>query len=233
MVSYATAGRDLLAGPAGKGSAAAAFGDPDYDAAAGAVAGPAADPDAVRGVRLAAGAAFDRLRGTADEVAAAAGPLRRLGGAEPRLYLRADATEAAFKALDSPRVLLISTHGYYEPGDANPLARCGLALAGANGRGRAGRGEDGILTGLEVVGTRLAETELVVLSACETGLGEVRDGDGVSGLRQAFHLAGARQVVASLWPVPDAETTRLMAKFLDRRAAGRPAAERSPTPRGG
>jgi CHAT domain-containing protein len=93
----------------------------------------------------------------------------------------------------------------------NPLLRSGLALAGAN-QGRSGpNGEDdGVLTATEAAGLDLWGTKLVVLSACDTGVGEVKQGDGVYGLRRALVLAGAESQMMSLWPVSDRSTRDLM-----------------------
>jgi CHAT domain-containing protein/Tfp pilus assembly protein PilF len=112
--------------------------------------------------------------------------------------------------------------------EEDPLLRSGLALAGANHwRQRAARGQSyGLLTAREVRNLELWGTDLVVLSACETGLGQVSNqGEGVLGLRQAFQLAGARTVLASMWKVPDKDTERLMTKFFQRWLAGTPKAQ--------
>jgi CHAT domain-containing protein len=90
----------------------------------------------------------------------------------------------------------------------SPLALSGLVLAGANKKA-----QTGILTAEVIVGLNLSGLELAVLSACETGLGEAASGEGVFGLQRAFHLAGTRTVVASLWRVDDRATAALMALF--------------------
>ena len=159
-------------------------------------------------------------------------PARALGGH--------DGSEAAFKALgkngDAPAVLHIATHGFFfaDPRDTtrrrdwhendpvfkisdNPLLRSGLILAGANpawagGQTPEGR-EDGILTAYEISQMDLRGTELVVLSACETGLGDVEDNEGVYGLKRAFKIAGVRYLIMSLWQVPDRQTQELMSTF--------------------
>jgi CHAT domain-containing protein len=144
-----------------------------------------------------------------------------------------DATESAVKQVAAPRILHLATHGFFlsvPPAMAgasgtstatrgnsastkveNPLLRSGLAFAGANLRN--GSNDDGILTALEASGLNLWGTKLVVLSACDTGLGEVRNGEGVYGLRRAFFLAGTESLVMSLWPISDYTTRQLMTDY--------------------
>lgn len=169
---------------------------------------------------------------------------------DANLLTGARATKAALRQAVAPRILHIATHGFFlqapagskaqsataktrdadveTESAANPLLRSGLALAGANLRGGAGVASDGILTALEASGLNLWGTKLVVLSACDTGLGEVRNGEGVYGLRRAFVLAGAESLVMSLWPASDYSTRTLMTRYYQnlQRGLGRGAALR-------
>ena len=96
---------------------------------------------------------------------------------------------------------------------SNPLGRSGLALAGANQAAEAEEEDDGLLTAQEIAGLDLAGTELVVLPACETGAGKVPNGDGVFGLRRAFALAGAKNLLMSLWLSGDEVAARQVKDF--------------------
>ena len=113
----------------------------------------------------------------------------------------------------------------------NPMVRCGIALAGANHFTNSALPvprseiEDGLLTGLEASLLNLQGTELVILSACESGAGEVKIGEGVMSLRRAFRIAGAETVLASHWKVSDKATSQLMTEFMRRWRAGEPCAK--------
>jgi tetratricopeptide (TPR) repeat protein len=102
----------------------------------------------------------------------------------------------------------------------NPLLRSGIVLAGVNPAIKAGR-SDGVVTAEKILSLRLQGTEVVVLSACETGLGNVQVGEGVYGLRRAFMQAGAKSLVMSLWAVPDKETKELMVQFYQNLLSGK------------
>jgi CHAT domain-containing protein len=137
-----------------------------------------------------------------------------------------EATETALKNAFAPKLLHIATHGYFlqdtdktKSEIENPLLRSGLAFAGANRR-EGGGNDDGILTALEASGLNLWGTKLVVLSACDTGLGEVKTGEGVYGLRRAFVLAGTESLVMSLWSVSDFVTRELMTDYYKNLKSG-------------
>ena len=163
-----------------------------------------------------------------------------------QILLREQATEAALKQVKSPRVLHIATHGFFFPDpdpatpqdnksergpsdtlDAlsvvnrqdSPLFRSGLVLAGVK-QAKSGPKEDGVVTALEVAGLDLWNTKLVVLSACETGLGGVTNGAGVYGLRRSLVLAGSESQVMSLWKVSDSGTRHLMTAYYTRLQKG-------------
>ncbi|MEZ6033576.1 MAG: CHAT domain-containing tetratricopeptide repeat protein [Planctomycetaceae bacterium] len=194
----------------------------------------AADSGGLSELRSVSNAYFPQLKSSAAEAISIKPSIDGFTSDSAKLFLADDCQEATFKGLHRPRVLVVSTHGYVEkPGESkesqsatisydNPLLRCGLAFAGANNRQLAAEDgkEDGILTGLEIVGIDLRGTELVVLSACQTGLGDIQDGEGVAGLRHAFQLAGARAVISSLWEVEDGATARLINAFFENLAKG-------------
>jgi CHAT domain-containing protein/tetratricopeptide (TPR) repeat protein len=249
-ISYVGVGRDLMrlsARPyAVTPGAPLVVADPDYDLrrqAKAATSGtqPTAmigDRDQLRHGLSRSGTNFGRLPGTREEGIAVAGLLR----VDP--LLGEAALEERLKAARSPVVLHIATHGFFltetahdrtAPDDVastrlsaaahNPLVRSGLALSGANawlrGESPPGQMDDGILNGEDIVSMDLTATDLVVLSACESGLGDLIAGEGVMGLRRAFAVAGARTLVLSLWKVPDEQTRMLMTYFYAALSQGR------------
>ncbi len=180
---------------------------------------------------------FRPLPGTAKE-ANDIPPLIQLPG-KKRVVVDEAATEESIKSLHSPKILHLATHGFFLSdldgvrGSSdkqpvmqyeNPLIRSGLAFAGANRLAQTETVDDGLLTALEIAAIDLNGTRLVVLSACETAVGEVRTGEGVFGLRRAFILAGASNVVMSLWAVSDRYTARQMRAFYTNLQRAGPAA---------
>jgi CHAT domain-containing protein/tetratricopeptide (TPR) repeat protein len=203
---------------------------------------PAAISDAERrtAARARDGVAFEPLPGAAREAEAVRRLFTAsFEKGESRLLQQAEANEAALRAAaPACRYLHLATHGYFAPpvlrsaaspdkqsddgrlrydfvdevAGFNPSLMSGLAMAGANRPLEPGR-DDGILTAMEAAELDLADAELVTLSACETGLGATAGGEGVLGLQRAFHAAGARNVVSSLWKVDDEATAALMTLF--------------------
>lgn len=129
-------------------------------------------------------------------------------------YNQEEATSTNLFQVNSPKILHISTHGFFldDKNIKNPMLKAGLAFTGAN-MARVKGDSQGIVTGLKLAGLNLQNTDLVVLSACETGLGDVNEAEGVSGLNKAFIKAGAKNIVMSLWSVADKETAELMKSF--------------------
>ena len=173
------------------------------------------------------------LPGTLEESTQIAGLLSR-GGYQTELVNGAEATEQVIKSSANERLMHIATHGFFieDPQNStsqvfsvplhnvneNVLLRSGLMLAGAGSETEVAgltNEDDGILTAYEVLNLDLMETELVVLSACETGLGDVMAGEGVYGLQRAFLVAGTEAIIMSLWKVDDTATQELMVNFYD------------------
>ncbi len=210
-ISYLSSGRDLIAAghaPTSNG-VVSIFANPDYDRGA---------TEAQKGK-----GPFTPLPGTAEEARVLPPLLEKYTGKKPFVILGENAQEYLLLGTERPRLLILSTHGFFGPiGDSilfsrNPLVRCGVALAGANPRvydSEKTFGFDGVVTGLEILGMDLKGTDLVILSACETALGEVQAAQDLLGLRLAFHLAGAKNVVATLWPISDKETVGFMTNLI-------------------
>lgn len=152
------------------------------------------------------------LPGTATEVHTIAARLQTKRFSTIEVWTDSQATEKAVKALSSaPTYLHFATHGLFLEGEAQlPLLNSSLLLAGCSGSLGPDETEDGLLTALEVVGLPLRGCEAVVLSACETGLAHLIQGEAVYGLSRAFLEAGARRVLVALWRVDDMATLALM-----------------------
>lgn len=237
-----TTGRELvrLQQPAPSGSSAVVMANPSYDRP-GRKTVTAARPDAVSTVSQRRSGELGSSRwlplpATEQEgkqVATLLGT-RLVGGPA--------ATTTALQRQQGPRVLHVATHGFFiadqeaPPTDPlrmvqeqapqlkalrgeDPQLRSGLVLAGAN-QPDLDPNDDGYLTAAEAVSLDLNGTELVVLSACSTGQGEVRTGEGVYGLQRSLTVAGARSTLLSLWKVDDAATAEFMVRFYKRLKAG-------------
>ncbi|HBH85224.1 MAG: hypothetical protein A2X05_05960 [Bacteroidetes bacterium GWE2_41_25] len=195
------------------------------------------------------GAGFMFLDGTLSEVQKIE-PLINKMDIPTQVFSGDEATEESFKSFNnnnSPICLHIATHGFFFPKPAvlhqiqgtrsvskenlyrtaeNPLFRSGLIFAGGNHVWKNEEIppdiEDGVILASEVAEMYLPNTRLVVLSACETGLGEIKGSEGVFGLQRSFKMAGAGYMIISLWQVPDYQTSELMNKFYESWISGQP-----------
>jgi CHAT domain-containing protein/Tfp pilus assembly protein PilF len=233
-ITYLTSGRDLLRlqVPRESRSASLVVAAPEFGS-------PAVRPTETRGQVDYSQFFFGPLPGVRDEVRALRALLPKA-----RFLIGEEATKDALRSAHGPEILHIATHGFFLPDrqddadrearaaasgagtrlargagmwTANPLLRSGLALTGAN---QSNGEDDGILTALEATSLDLWGTRLVVLSACDTGVGDVQRAEGVYGLRRALLLAGAESQLVSLWPVSDRRTRDLMVGYYERLTTG-------------
>jgi CHAT domain-containing protein len=244
-VRYVASGRDLLRETkptAGTKTTMRVFANPDFGGIATAQPVDQKNVVALRSLEMRdlRGISLPSLPGTEKE-AAELDVRARKSNWQPQTYLGPNATKAELRKVNSPRILHLATHGFFLPeidigtsnraGGAaeipkgklvNPMHRSGLALAGAQRTLQAwAKGEvppienDGIVTAEDVGGLKLDSTWLVVLSACDTGGGEARAGEGVMGLRRGFVQAGAQNLLMTLWPISDETTVQIMLDFYD------------------
>jgi len=184
------------------------------------------------------GDAVAALPGTKIEIESVS-KILKAGGYQVTPYTQKAATEAILKTIKGPAIVHIATHGYFQQdveassvgvtednAKNNPLLRSGILLAGASPviKGEVmpnlESNDNGVLTAYEAMNLNLEGTDLIILSACETGLGDVRAGEGVYGLQRSFLVAGAKALVMSLWKVDDAATQALMTNFYTNLAKG-------------
>ena len=195
---------------------------------------------------------FDRLPETKQEADAIEKILKNKKKLKVKNYQNTKAIEEMIFSAETPKILHLATHGYFLNDEElkgssetrgvkiklkddfmvkaeainieNPMLRSGIVFSGVNASLKAGR-DEGMMSAEKILGLNLKGTDLVVLSACETGVGDVKNGEGVFGLKRAFILSGAKTLVMSLWSVPSAETTELMTDFYTLLADGKPKAE--------
>lgn len=156
------------------------------------------------------------LPGTEEEIVEIQALIEK-SGTQCKALLRDEAEESAVKSQLNQALVHIATHGFFmederAPG-ADPMLSSGLLLAGVSDKQESSDQDDGILTAYEIMNLSLTDLKMVVLSACETGLGEIASGEGIYGLQRAFFVGGAQSVVMSLWKVDDAATKDLMTTF--------------------
>jgi tetratricopeptide (TPR) repeat protein len=240
-VRYVASGRDLLREFKTAGSSeTTVYANPDFGSKPASPTSNRETAVALRSIEMRdlQNISLPPLPGTAAEAAA----LEKRFGSSAKVFLGPNATKAELRQVNSPHILHLATHGFFLPeielGKSNnalgpeeeipkgklvnPMHRSGLALTGAQTTLEAwSRGEvppienNGIVTAEEVGGLKLDGTWLVVLSACDTGSGEARAGEGVMGLRRGFIQAGGQNLLMTLWPISDQTTVKIMLDFYD------------------
>lgn len=235
-ISYVTDAKDMLriSSVSKLTGKAVIFADPDFDMPIGRSRNGQRAPKELQGLT------FPRLTDTKVEADSIERILKLKLGMKIADYQGGRATEEALLNLNSPKILHLATHGYFlkdiklnvaDGGDVTwvknaeePMLRSGIVLAGSNTALKEG-GDYGMVSSSKIVGMDLKNTEIVVLSACDTGVGDIEKADSVYGLKKAFLLAGAKSLLASLWSVPSAETTEMMTTFYSLVAQGKSKAE--------
>ena len=236
QINYISAGRDIVRfddSTIAEGEVIL-MGDPDYDLSQD----EKAEKEQVAELSsIASSTKFLRLPETKLEVDAIEKIIKEKYNLPVKNFQGKQAREEVLFNLESPRILHLATHGYFlkdeevteqnenkqstiDSGIENPMTRSAIVLAGANTSLREGR-DEGIVSAEKVLSLKLKGADLVVLSACETGLGDIKNGEGVFGLKRAFILAGAKTVVMSLWSVPSTETMNLMTNFYELMSKGK------------
>jgi CHAT domain-containing protein/tetratricopeptide (TPR) repeat protein len=242
VIHYVASERDIVRSAPAQGTGLLAMGGASFDSLVS-TGRPQARRGGLESCMTLASLRFEPLAATAREVSDVAS--QWLSG-NATVLTGASATERAFKErAPGSRVLHLATHGFFLPANCGapmpqtrsvgglvsvaraaptalplnaPLLLSGLALAGANRRGEArGNDDDGILTAEEVAALNLESVEWAVLSACDTGRGEIQNGEGVFGLRRAFQVAGVHTVIMSLWSVEDNATRAWMQRLYEAR----------------
>ena len=162
------------------------------------------------------GTYFSDLPGTEKEIRSINTTLTAFGW-KTQIFNRQEAVEEKIKMIKYPSLVHIATHGFFMSSNNKdvtaPMLSSGVAFAGVNAKPELKKEDDGVLTAYEAMNLQLDSTDLVVLSACETGLGEVKTGEGVYGIQRGLRVAGAKTIVMSLWKVDDAATQELMSTF--------------------
>ena len=244
-ISYVASGRDIVTKqPPLSAKTLVICAAPDFNAPPAPERGNASQPQTLDSMRAVDRDAYRRLPplqplpGAVREAAALRESAIRWGW-EVMTLDGSDAVESRLRQVQSPRVLHLATHGFFiaeddVPGPKdelnNPMRRAGLDLCGAQRtldlwkKGESPpAASDGILTAEEVSTLKLKGTWIVTLSACDTGSGEARAGEGVLGLRRGFIQAGAQNLLMTLWPISDEATVEIMLDFYERASATRDA----------